>query len=230
VQAPAIRQRVVDNLAHVDGKLARKVAEPLGIDPPDAKAAAGRAGFRDTQAQPPVEASPSLSMENTTVSIASRRVAVLVAGGVEVGALRAVQQALQDGGARCEIIAANLGSVATAAGQQLAIDRTFCTTASVLYDAVLIPGGTSAAALAADGMAVHFVLEAYRHCKTIGLIGEGAQLLRTLRIGPETDPPIAGLVFGRNDPPSRPQLAQEFVAALAKHRHWGRANLDAVPA
>ncbi|MEZ0309602.1 MAG: catalase, partial [Ramlibacter sp.] len=31
VEVPAVRQRVVDNLAHVDPKLARKVAEPLGI-------------------------------------------------------------------------------------------------------------------------------------------------------------------------------------------------------
>jgi catalase len=230
VQAAAIRQRVVDNLAHVDSKLARKIAEPLGIDPPDAKAAAGRAGFRETQAQPPVEASPSLSMEGGNgTSIATRRVAVLVASGVEVGALRAVQQALQDGGATTDIIASHLGSVATASGQQLAVDRSFCTTCSVLYDAVLVPGGASAQALAGDGNAVHFVLEAYRHCKTIGVIGEGAQLLRTLGTGGE-GAAAAGVVIGRNDPPSRPQFAQEFVAALAKHRHWSRANLESVPA
>jgi catalase len=229
VQVPAIRQRVVDNLAHVDAKLARKVAEPLGIDAPDPKAAAGRAGFRETQPQLLVETSPGLGMENGAASIASRRVAVLVAPGVEVGALRAIQQALQDGGARCEVIAANLGSVATAAGQQLPIDRTFCTASSVLYDAVLVPGGTSAQTLAAHGDAVHFVQEAYRHCKTIGVIGEGAQLLRTLGLGDDAAA-VPGIVVGRNDPPSRPQLAQEFIAALAKHRHWSRGNLDAVPA
>jgi catalase len=229
VQVPAIRQRVVDNLAHVDGKLARKVAEPLGIDAPDPKAAAGRAGFRETEPHLLVETSPGLSMENGVGSIASRRVAVLVAPGVEVGALRALQQALQDGGARCEIVAANLGSVATAAGQQLPVDRTFCTTSSVLYDAVLVPGGTSAQTLAAQGDAVHFVREAFRHCKTIGVIGEGAQLLRTLGLGDDAAG-VPGIVIGRNDPPSRPQLAQEFIAALAKHRHWSRGNLDGVPA
>jgi catalase len=229
VQVPAIRQRVVDNLAHVDAKLARKVAEPLGIDAPDPKAAAGRAGFRETQPQLLVETSPGLGMENGAASIASRRVAVLVAPGVEVGALRAIQQALQDGGARCDIVAANLGSVATAAGQQLPIDRTFCTTSSVLYDAVLVPGGTSAQTLAAHGDAIHFVQEAYRHCKTIGVIGEGAQLLRTLGLGEDAGA-VPGIVVGRNDPPSRPQLAQEFIAALAKHRHWSRGNLDSVPA
>jgi catalase len=230
VQVPAIRQRVVDNLAHVDAKLARKVAEPLGIDAPDPKAAAGRAGFRETQSQLLVETSPALSMEGNGASIATRRVAVLVAPGVEVGALRVIQQALQDGGARCDIVATNLGSVATAAGQQLPVDRTFCTTSSVLYDGVLIPGGTSAQTLAVLGDALHFVMEAYRHCKTIGVVGEGVQLLRTLGLTAEDAAAVPGIVVGRNDPPSRPQFAQEFLAALGKHRHWSRGNLDKVAA
>jgi len=229
VEVPAIRQRVIDNLAHVDAKLARKIAEPLGLTP-DPRAAAGRAGFRDVAARLPVEASPALSMEGNGASIATRRVAVLVASGVEVGALRVVQQALQDAGATCRIVAANLGSVATASGQQLAVDHTFGTVSSVMFDAVLVPGGTSAQTLAGCGDAVHFVLEAYRHCKTIGVIGEGAQLLRTLGIAAGDGGPAApGVVLGRNDPPSRPQLAQEFTAALARHRHWGRTNLEAVP-
>ncbi|HWJ95339.1 MAG TPA: DJ-1/PfpI family protein, partial [Telluria sp.] len=121
-------------------------------------------------------------------------------------------------------------SVATASGQQLQVDRTLCTTSSVLFDAVLVPGGTSAQTLARNGDAVHFVLEAYRHCKTIGVIGEGVQLLRSLGISTEDGAAVPGIVVGRNDPPSRPQLAQEFVAALGKHRHWARMNLDAVPA
>ncbi|MHB1124795.1 MAG: catalase [Ramlibacter sp.] len=232
VEVPAIRQRVVDNLAHVDAKLARKVAESLGLAP-DARAAAGRAGFRDVAARLPVEASPALSMEGNGNGngIATRRVAVLVASGVEVGALRVVQQALQDAGATCSVVAANLGSVATASGQQLAVDHTFCTVSSVMFDAVLVPGGASAQVLAANGDAVHFVLEAYRHCKTVGVIGEGVQLLRTLGIDAgEGGPAVPGVVLGRNDPPSRAQLAQEFVAALARHRHWSRANLEAVPA
>ncbi len=230
VEVAAIRQRVVDNLAHVDAKLARRVAEPLGLTP-DPRAAAGRAGFRDVAARLPVEASPALSMEGNGNGIATRRVAVLVASGVEVGALRVVQQALHDAGATCRVVAVNLGSVATASGQQLAVDHTFCTVSSVMFDAVLVPGGASAQVLAANGDAVHFVLEAYRHCKTIGVIGEGAQLLRTLGIAAGDEAPaVPGVVLGRNDPPSRAPLAQEFIAALARHRHWGRANLEAVPA
>ncbi len=232
VEVPAVRQRVVDNLAHVDPKLARKVAEPLGIGAPDAKAAAGRSGFRDVRVKLPLEASAALSMEGNGASIATRKVAVLVAGGVEVGALRVIQQALQDAGASSRVVAAHLGSVATSSGQQLAVDHTFGNMPSVMFDAVLVPGGSgSAQTLAGNGDAVHFVLEAYKHCKTICVIGEGVQLLRTLGIaGGEGAPATPGVVLGSNDPPLRAQLAQEFIAAIARHRHWVRANLEAVPA
>jgi catalase len=233
VETPAVRQRVVDNLAHVDAKLARKVAEPLGIAVPDAKAAAGRAGFREARVKLPVETSPALSMEGSNgTHIATRRVAVLVAGGVEVGALRAIQQALHDGGATTHVVAAHLGFVATSSGQQLPVDATFANAPSVLFDAVLVPGGaTSAQTLSRNGDAVHFVLEAYKHCKAICVIGEGAQLLRSLGVGtPESGPAVPGLVIGRNDPPGRAQLAQDFIAAIARHRHWMRPNIDAVPA
>jgi catalase len=231
VDMPALRQRVVDNLAHVDAKLARKVAEPLGIAVPDHKAAAGRAGFRDVRIKLAVEASPALSMEGGT-GIVSRKVAVLVAGGVEVGALRAIQQALHEAGASSRIVAAHLGFVATSSGQQLAVDHTFVNMPSVMFDAVLVPGGpASAESLVRDGDAVHFVLEAYKHCKTVCVIGEGIQLLRTLGIrAGEGGAPAAGVLIGRNDPPGRAQLAQDFIAAMTHHRHWSRPNLEAIPA
>ena len=233
VEVPAIRQRVIDNLAHVDAKLARKVGEPLGLTP-DPRAAAGRAGFRDVAARLPVEASPALSMEGSGTAngtIVTRRVAVLVASGVEVGALRMVQQALQEAGATCRIVGTNLGSVATASGQQLAVDHTFCTVSSVMFDAVLVPGGAPPPARAGDRGPGGVGGAADPPGKTGGVGGEGVQLLRTLGIGAEDAAPLApGVVLGRNDPPSRAQLAQEFMAALARHRHWGRSNLEAVPA
>jgi catalase len=232
VEAPVVRQRVVDNLAHVDAKLARKVAEPLGIAAPDLKAAAGRSGFRDVRSQRPLAASAALSMEGNAASVATRKVAVLVADGVELGALKAIQQALQDAGASSKIVAAHLGSVGTSSGQQLAVDHTFANMPSVMFDAVLVPGGAgSAQTLAANGDAVHFVLEAYKHCKAICVIGEGAHLLRTLGLGSaEGGAAAAGVVLGKNDPPGRAQLAHEFIAAIARHRHWLRPNLEAVPA
>ncbi|MBC7603611.1 MAG: catalase [Ramlibacter sp.] len=237
LETPAIRQRMVDNLAHVDSKLARKVADGLGIAAPDAKAAAGRAGFRDVRGKLPIESSPALSMETnanvpSSQAIATRKIAILVANGSEVGAMRAVLSALHDAGATCKIIADQLGSIATSSGQQLAVDHTFANMPSIMFDAVLVPSGAaSAQLLERNGNALHFVLEAYKHCKAICVIGEGANLLRSLGItADEPGPAVPGVVVGANDPSGRAQLSADFISAIAKHRHWSRPNVDAVPA
>lgn len=231
VETPAIRQRVVDNLAHVDMRLARKVAEPLGIGPPDPKSAAGQAGFRQPRGKPGIESAPSLSMETAAGGIQTRRVAVVMAPGVELGAYKVLQQALQDAGAQTRVVAGHLGFVASSSGQQVPIDHTFQAMPSVAFDAVLVPGGAAAAqALLKDGTAVHFVLEAYRHCKPLCLIGESAEILRSAGLLPADGAPPAGVVIGTNEPTTRLQMAQDFIAALARHRHWGRGLLEQVPA
>jgi catalase len=229
VRAPNIRQSVVDNLAHVDARLARRVAHALGIAAPDAKAAAGRAGFRERRQKLPLETAPSMNIERgPSRSIATRRVAVLVAPGVEVGALRAIQQVLEDADALCCLLAERVGSVATASGQQLAVEHTICGRPSVLFDALLLPGGAaSVLALAACGPAVSFVIEAYRHGKPICVIGEGLQLLSPLGLADaQTAAAVPGIVVGRNDPHQRTQLAHDFAAAIAAHRHWARPDLE----
>jgi catalase len=102
---------------------------------------------------------------------------------------------------------------------------------SIMFDAVLVPGGASCAeALLRNGDAAHFVLEAYRHCKAICVIGEGIELLRAAGIESAGGPLPAGVVAGRNDPATRLQLAQDFIAAIAKHRHWLRTHVETVPA
>ncbi len=228
VAVPAIRQRVVDLLAHVDARLARKVSEPLGIGPPDPRAAAGRAGYR---APPPgpaaIERSPALGgLPGAGSGVATRRIAILVAAGVEIGAMKVLQQALHDQGAITRVVASHLGVVATSSGQQLPVDHTFTGMPSVMFDAVMVPGGAaSAQALAAQGDAVHFVLEAFRHGKALCLIGESAQLLQT--VGAQAAA-AEGVIRGANDPATRLRMAQDFIQAIARHRHWGRPGLEAV--
>ncbi|XVK59619.1 catalase HPII [Variovorax sp. W6] len=240
LEVPAIRQRMVDNLAHVDEKLARRVAEPLGIGEPDAKAAAGRAGFRDHRMSLPIDESPALSMADTgDGSIRTRKIAILVADGVDSASLKPIRDALEQAGAQCKVVGPRLGTVASASKRQIEVDATFVNTPSVMFDAVLVPAGAdSAAALAGMGDAVHFVLEAYRHCKAICTVGEGARLLSTLGIDENTPPDDApaGVVVAETpvtnlgDSTAATGIAQRFVAAIAKHRHWDRANVDAVPA
>jgi catalase len=203
----------------------------LGIGPPDAKAAAGRAGFREGRPGLSLEVCASLSLETTGGGIHGRRVAIVVAPGVELGAMKVIQQALLDAGASTRVVAAHLGSVASSSGQQLPVDHTFATMPSVMFDAVLVPGGAaSAQALLRSGDAMHFVLQAFRHCKPLCLIGEAGELLQVRDLlTPETGAQ-AGVIVGKNDPVTRNQLAQDFIAAIGRHRHWLRPQIDAIPA
>jgi catalase len=240
VDVPAIRQRMVDNLAHVDEKLARRVAEPLGIGAPDAKAAAGRAGYREHRMTLPVSESSALSMADTgDGTIRTRKIAILVADGIDSASLKPIRDALEQAGARCKVVGPRLGTVASASKRQIDIDMTFANAPSVMFDAVLVPGGSlGAAALAATGDAVHFVLEAYKHCKAICTVGEGVQLLSRLGIAADPQPGdlppgvvvAATPVTNLGDNTAATQIAQDFIAAIAKHRHWERADIESVPA
>jgi catalase len=170
-------------------------------------------------------------MEASGGSIQTRRVAVVMAAGVELGAFKVIQQALQDAGAQTRVVAAHLGILSSSSGQQVPIDHTFLNMPSVMFDAVLVPGGAACAqALLRDGAALHFVLEAYKHCKALCLIGESVELLRSAGIALPDAPVPAGVVIGTNEPTARLQLAQDFIAAIARHRHWGRAMVDEVAA
>jgi len=136
----------------------------------------------------------------------------------------------------CKVIAPQLGTVNTSSGKQLAVDHTFSNMPSVMFDAVLLPGGAdSAAALAQLGDAVHFVLEAYKHCKTVCALNEGVQLLSTLGFALETQSnqvmePTAGVLMADARKVAEGQISQALIAAIASHRHWDRVNVDAVPA
>ena len=237
VEVPEIRQRMVDNLAHVDMKLATRVAAPLGIGAPDAKAAAGRLGFRDYRITNKVDQDSALSMQvRPGGGIKTRRIAVLVADGVEPSTVKRLQSDLQDAGAVCKIIGPHLGTVSTSTGRQLPVDHTFTNMPSIMFDAVLIPGGVeSAKALCAIGDAVHFVLEAYKHCKPICAINEGVQLFATLGFRQDKNidvisQPTAGVLIADAGKVADGMISQEFIAAVAMHRHWDRSNVDAVPA
>jgi catalase len=247
VQSLDIRQRVVDNLAHVDPKLAARVAQPLGLRPPDASAAAGRLGFRAAPSPTPkgsgsLQEAPSLSQGTRPraeghAATSTRRVAVLVADGVDAVPLRRLLQELEEVGLVHQIIAPHLGSVATATGRTLAVDLCLGHTASVFFDALVVAGGAvSVQALIQNGAALHFVLEAYKHNKSICALNEGAQLLASLGLslqperGCALNIPTPGVILADGHKAQEAEISSELIAAITLGRHWDRLNVDAVPA
>jgi catalase len=155
-------------------------------------------------------------------SIKTRRIGVLVADGFDAGDLQATKAAIEQAGAELVLISRRLGSVKGSDGQSVKVDKTALTTGSFEYDAVFVPGGAaSVAVLKKDGDSVHFVQEAYRHCKPIGVTKEAAELLEAGGIST----PALGVVVGEKGSQDFPP---KFIAAIAQHRFWARHDKDLV--
>jgi catalase len=96
------------------------------------------------------------------------------------------------------------------------------TRATVSVDAMVLPSGVDAVRhLRMDGRTLEFIKDQSRHCKPILAFGEGGQLLEACGIGPLL--PSGGLDPGLiSATPDAEEAADDFIAALAKHRHFGR--------
>jgi catalase len=221
-----IREGVVSNLNRVDHDLAVQVAQGVGVRPPEKWETAQH----DT-------ASPALSQATDPVrGVATRKVAILAADGVDTSHVAAVADRLDGEGAICEILAMHDGTLQGADGSAVQVTRALPTAPSVLYDAVYVPGGErSVATLAADGLAVHFVAEAFKHGKAIGATGQGVSLLDDPRISgrPVTSAATDPAEPATPVPPSEAEgvtvassadgaFTTAFADAIAAHRHFGR--------
>ena len=215
---PAIRERMVASLRNVSEELAAAVASGLGLDPmPKAMPRA----LKSVPA-PEVRISPALSLTALpgTVGIRTRKVAILVADGVEAEPLRNLAAELTRQGAIVRLLGARLGGFTAADGTRVEVDGTFENHPSVLFDGAVLPDGPAAcAALALDGRVAEFIKDQFRHGKTVLALGAAAVLLEGLGI-PATLPTGGrdpGVVIV--DPREEALFAKAFIKALANHRH-----------
>lgn len=238
VQIPDIRERVVGLLTQVHPDLAGKVAGGLGISVPknpqqpinhSIPADGDPIKFQPHKVQQQVEISTALSMAGTVKdSIKTRQIAFLVADGVDDASLTTVKTALEAGGAQVQLVAPRLGFIKSAKGSLLKVDQSLLTAASVLFDAVYVPGGKGVEALTKEGDAVHFIDEAYKHCKPLAFDGEGVELLNVSYSGQKvSNYPDAGVIIGQSNVKA---TATAFVKAIAQHRFWEREKAGKVPA
>ena len=165
--------------------------------------------------------------------------AILAAPGCNGDELMAVKNALTEAGATGEVVSKKGGKVRAAGGQIIAVDKTFLTAASVMYDAVYVPGGrASIDTLRAQGDAIHFINEAFRHCKPLGATSEGIELIKQSDLGKLVlagggDPSVNNLVNDRGvvtAGTASPGFIKQLTDAIAQHRHWQRGAKEQVPA
>jgi catalase len=221
VQVPAIRERVVSMLANVDRDLARSLAADLGIDTMPAPMPRAMA----KPPEPEVTSSPSLSLRARPGdgSIRTRRIAILVADGVDGVAAEALSAGLTEQGAAPRYVGVRLGAVATERGGSIEVDATFETMPSVLFDAVAIPGGQGAVELLGNlGHALEFLKDQYRHAKPMLALGAGADLLEQAGISAvlRSGKPDPGMLVERDR--TAAQVLPAFAKAIARHRHHER--------
>jgi catalase len=255
VEVPAIRERMVFSLAQVDKTLAGLVAQGLGMSVPakldgpinlSVPADGSVNQFQPKRRTPTLERSAALSMANTVKEgITTRKVAILAADGVDETAITGMKKALTAAGAQAKVVSPRLGTLKGVKGGQVAIDFSFLTAGSVLFDALYLPGGQqSVEILEGDAKALLFIKEAYLHCKPIAATDAGMDLLSAAQLGAdktsrshaegvlqEPKKLLAGdegIVTGGGAQIGK--VAGKFIKALAQHRHWDRESKGQMPA
>jgi catalase len=237
VERLQIRERVVGLFQQIDQDFASEVAAAIGVSLPAPIAAVTKAAARAKDGRAPVKVSPALSLANQPrSSIKTRKVALLALPEASIADVDAICGALCGQGAKVEVISQALGPMRSDTDRRIDVAKTFFNTSSVLYDAVVIPGGPSAEELARNADAIQFVRESFLHAKPIGAVGAGVVVLSAARL-PGVE--LAGnkragdVVVSRGVVSAGPQdlasFTTAFIDALRVHRHFDRA-LDEISA
>ncbi|WP_285261214.1 catalase [Halopseudomonas bauzanensis] len=215
VTVPAVRIRMVSMLRNVSDELAAPIAKKLGITelPPPMPLAT------DQDFKPEVEKSAFLSLtaHPGEEGIKTRKVAILCEDGVDGAAVRELGATLIEQGAVVRIVSSRLGEIAGAGGAVEA-DTTYEASPSVVFDAMVVPGGKAAAeALMKNGEALGFVRTLFRHCKPMLVLGEGSQVLKKAGIDPAAGYPGVHVASKGSE-----DLTGQFIDSMTRHRSFER--------
>lgn len=167
---PVVYRSYINVLNNIDFELAKSVAAKIGGDVP-------------SQPGHPNHGRKSKGLSQRDFmpkepTVLSRRIAILVADGFNEVEMQAVRAALTGFKAICYIIGPRRGHVrpmdSQDVGSAVFADHHFEGQRSTLFDAVYIPSGAEhVKALGKNGRVIHWVREAFGHCKPIAAAGEG---------------------------------------------------------
>ncbi|KAI1413050.1 catalase [Hypoxylon sp. FL1857] len=180
---PIVYERMSQRLADIDLGLAQTVAELVGGTKPE----------KQTRPNHGKKASKLSQLEFPPFkpTIASRRIAIIIADGFDYTAYSAVKAAVLASSAlpftigtrRSEIFPA--GASRTPGGG-VKPDHHLEGMRSTMFDAIFVPGGAeSVRALSKNGRALHWIREAFGHLKPLGGTGEAVELFKLAFALPE---------------------------------------------
>ncbi|WP_428334147.1 catalase [Novosphingobium sp.] len=209
VERADIRSRVVSHLLNIDDKLAKTVADNLGLDLPQAAVAA-----RPTIMDLPTSDALSI-VKNPPGTFKGRKLGLLLSDGADAKLVNALMKALKAEGAKCDVIAPKIVGVTLSDGTLVTAQQTIDGGPSVLYDAVaLVVSDEAAALLSKDAAAKAFVSDAFAHCKYIGYNASAKPILVKAGIADDLDDACIALGKGAD--------AQSFIESASALRFWPR--------
>lgn len=226
VTIPAIRERMVGQLAYIDKFLAWRVAEKVGVevkplDLPNQSLPADSnvMDLQSEEREPNTKISEALSMQNTIKdTIQGRKIGFIMANGCTINNIDALKTKLEEKGAKVEVIGPSLAPVKSENGTTYFPKHSLTSTRSVCFDALFIcPGENSTKEFMIPEnkhLVLNFINEAYMHCKAIYFGAETDDLYKNSNVSlrKHEDPAIIG--------PQDKNPEDKFIEAIANHRVW----------
>ncbi|WP_281249249.1 catalase HPII [Acinetobacter populi] len=213
VQRQHIREREVQEvLAQIDLDLAKQVGDNLGIE------------IATDQTLPKAaEKSKKLSMlAFIPEDIVAKKIAVLVHDGVNPDNIAAIKDWAAQEQAVVHVLTPLAAPVKDAKDQQVASDGMQKAEPSIAYDAVIVVDGDNLDKVEKDGVAKHYILEAYKHLKPIILLGDKSGLTEILDL--EVDDGVLSA-------DKFTAVKKELTERIRHHRIWSReAVVKSIPA
>jgi len=230
---PVVYKRMSERVAAVSLELAQKVAKNVGGDTPT-KAMKQNKGQK-------AKGLSQLEYMPKKPTIATRRIAILIADGFDYSTFITMKEELEARGAFVFTIGAQRQGVVAETGQKVVPDHFFSGMRSTLFDATFVPGGKHIAdALAKNGVAKFWITESFAHLKPVAGVNEAVQFiskqigLEEVKVAQPGSPQAEsyGVVTGHGDAaalldvgnigPDSKTFAEKFIWHISQHRNWQR--------
>lgn len=221
-----VRRRELAVLYQVEPELAIAVGKNLGLEPSKTLdeltlqfARANHPNYPIKAPKPEIMTSAALSMATKPGqgTIVTRKIAFLVADGVNKSSIDKLRIPLQKEGAEVVLVSTKVGMLSFMEGGQEEIQHTYLTDASVCFDAFYTPEGDSIHLLAQEPDYIQFINEAFRHCKAIAFAKQAEDLLKLTLINAKNID--KGIVLESDG-----EIKDRFITIMKGHRIWEREN------
>ena len=173
VEMAAIRERMLGQLANVDMRVARRVADGLGMPGKITKVPTAVPARED------LPESPALSiLKKATKSLEGRLIGCLIADGSDATIVTNLTKAAAQRGCKVKVIAPKIGGAKAKDGTVIPADFQLAGGPSVLFDCIFLAlSSEGATTLLNEAAAVAFVHDGFAHLKVVGATLEAQSLL-----------------------------------------------------